>query len=300
MKKQKVIFLLGPTGCGKTALSITLAKEFDGEIISADSVQVFKGFDIGSAKVTQDEMQGVLHYGIDIKNPEERFSASEYVEYTKACIDEIVAKGKLPIIAGGTGLYVKALVGGYNFGGTAANEAFRVQMDDIAEKEGLDALVVRLKSINPALLEGLDTKNKVRVIRALEIATFGSEKTQSECQYDFKILAAIRPREELYARINKRVDVMAEEGLFEEVERLYNKFGNCQAMSAIGYKEVLPLLKGEISKEECLEKIKQNTRHYAKRQLTFLRGLENVEYVDLSENDEYNKIKENIEKWLKN
>lgn len=298
MKKTKVIFLLGPTGCGKTSLAINLAKDFDGEIISADSVQVFKEFNIGSAKVTDEEKQGVKHYGIDIKSPSENFSASEYVDYTKACIEEISAKGKLPIIAGGTGLYVKALVSGYNFGGTAANQEFREEMERLIEKEGLQTAIDMLEKLSPSLLEGLDTKNKARVIRALEIAKFGSGKTSQECQYDFKILAANRPRAVLYERINKRVDIMVKDGLFKEVEELYNKYGPCQPMSAIGYKETLSYITGKADKEETIEKIKQNTRHYAKRQLTFIRGLENVEHVEMDEEDSYKKLKENIKKWL--
>ncbi|MBQ8908838.1 MAG: tRNA (adenosine(37)-N6)-dimethylallyltransferase MiaA [Clostridia bacterium] len=300
MKKHKVIFLLGATGCGKSDLAIKLAKDFNGEIISADSVQVFKGFDIGSAKVTKDEMQGVKHYGIDIKMPNETFSAGEYVQYTHKCIETIVAKGKLPIIAGGTGLYVKSLVNGYNFGGTEKNDAFRKEIDSLIEKEGLEKAVERLKAINPKFLEGLDTKNRVRVVRALEIATFGGQRTQDECKYDFKLLATSRPREEMYARINKRLDIMVESGLIEEVKALYEKYGDCQPMTAIGYKEVLPYLRGEISKEEMTEKIKQNTRHYAKRQLTFLRGMVGVESIDLTDENYYTKLKEDLTIWLNN
>ena len=297
--KDKVIFLLGATGCGKSDLAVKLAKDFNGEVISADSVQVFKGFDIGSAKITKEEMQGVKHYGLDIKEPTETFSAGEYVQYTHKCIAEIISKGKLPIIAGGTGLYVKSLVYGYNFGGTEKNETFRKEIDDLIDKEGLEKAVEKLRAINPTLLQGLDTKNRVRVVRALEIATFGGEKTKDECKYDFKLLATSRPREEMYDRINRRVDIMLANGLIKEVESLYKKYGECQPMTAIGYKEVLPYLNGEITKEELAEKIKQNTRHYAKRQLTFLRGMGNVQEVDLTDENYYPKLKGDIEKWLK-
>ena len=231
--------------------------------------------------------------------PNETFSAGEYVQYTHACIQEIVAKGKLPIIAGGTGLYVKSLVNGYNFGGTEKNDSFRKEIDDLIDREGLDKAVEKLKAINPKFLEGLDTNNRVRVVRALEIATFGGQRTQDECKYDFKLLATARPREEMYARINKRLDIMVESGLIEEVESLYDKYGDCQPMTAIGYKEVLPYLRGEISKEEMTEKIKQNTRHYAKRQLTFLRGMEGVQNIDLTDENYYTKLKGDITTWLK-
>lgn len=299
MKKDKVIFLLGATATGKTDLAVRLAKDFNGEVISADSTQVFKEFNIGTAKITEEEMQGVKHYGIDLKEPNETFSAGEYVEYTHKCIQEIVAKGKLPIIAGGTGLYVKSLVNGYNFGGVERNEEFRAQMEDLIAKEGLEAAVEKLKSINPDFLQRLDTKNKTRVIRALEIATFGGERTQDECKYDFKLLSTVMPREEIYARVNKRLDKQIENGLIEEVKNLYEKYGYCQNMCALGYKEVLPYLRGEITLEEMKETIKRNTRHYAKRQLTFLRGMENVEKVYLNEKGYYTNLKESITKWLK-
>ncbi|MBQ8444296.1 MAG: tRNA (adenosine(37)-N6)-dimethylallyltransferase MiaA [Clostridia bacterium] len=300
MKKDKVIFLLGATGCGKSDLAVMLAKDFNGEVISADSTQVFKGFNIGTAKITPEEMQGIKHYGIDIKGPDETFSAGEYVAYTHKCIEEIVSKGKLPIIAGGTGLYVKSLVNGYNFGGTERNEEFRKEIDALIDSEGLEKAVERLKSINPKFLEGLDTKNRVRVVRALEIATFGGERTQEECRYDFKLLSTTRPREEIYQRINQRLEKQVENGLIEEVRSLYEKYGYCQNMCALGYKEVLPYLRGEITIEEMKETIKRNTRHYAKRQLTFLRGMEGVQEVDLTDKDYYSKLKEDITQWLKN
>ena len=300
MKKDKVIFLLGPTGSGKTSLSVQMAKDFDGEIISADSVQVFKEFDVGSAKVTKEEMAGVTHYGIDIKSPTERFSAGEYVAYTKACINEIVSKGKLPIIVGGTGLYVRALTEGYNFGGAERHDEFRNEMEELISQKGLEYVVAILENENPALASQIDKKNKVRVIRALEISRFGEEKTTTESDYDFKIFATTMPRETLYSRINQRVDIMVENGLIDEVKTLYDKYGDCQPMTAIGYKEVLPFLNGEIDKQTMLEKIKQNTRHYAKRQMTFLRGMDKVEYIDVSKNDAYKNIKESVKTWLQN
>ena len=298
MKKNKVIFLLGATGSGKTSFAVKLAKFFDGEIISADSVQVFKEFDIGSAKVTSEETQGVKHYGIDIKSPTENFSAGEYVQYTKDCINEILKHNRIPIIAGGTGLYVKALTEGYNFGDSEKNQEFREKIEREIQEKGIDTVVAENINVLGALNES-DRKNKVRVVRALEIANAGGSKDKNnQPEYDFKVLALSLPREKLYQKINKRVDIMIKEGLVEEVRTLFQKYGNCQPMTAIGYKEVLPFLNGEISLDEMAEKIKQNTRHYAKRQLTFLRGMQNIEYVDLQDEENFEKTKESIKQWL--
>ena len=298
MNKTKVIFLLGATGSGKTSFAVKLAKFFDGEIISADSVQVFKEFDIGSAKVTEEEKHGVKHYGIDIKSPNENFSAGEYVSYTKDCIKQIAKKNKLPIIAGGTGLYVKALTEGYNFGDAEKDENFRKEIEKQIEQFGLEKVLNDNKQVLDNLNES-DRQNKVRVIRALEIAKFGGDKNKNNTpEFDFKILALSLPREVLYQKINKRVDLMINQGLIEEVQTLYEKYGSCQPMTAIGYKEVLPYLNGEVSIEQMSEKIKQNTRHYAKRQLTFLRGIQNVEYVDLNDEQCFEKTKESIKQWL--
>lgn len=297
----KVIFLLGPTAVGKTSVSISLAKDFNGEIISADSVQVFKQFDIGSAKVTKDEMQGIVHYGIDIKNPDQNFSASEYVEYTKRCITEILAKGKTPIIVGGTGLYVKGLTEGYNFGGTAKNIEFRIQMEEKAEREGLESLVSLIREKDSSLADSIDCKNKARVIRALEIAYFGvgKEKNENNAEYDFKIFALTMDREVLYSRINKRVDIMFDQGLVEEVKNLYANYGQCQPMTAIGYKELIPYIKGEITLDKAKDLIAQHSRNYAKRQMTFLRSIKDVQFVDVGDVGFYNKMKEEIEQWRK-
>ena len=189
-KKTKVVFILGPTGVGKTKLSVKLAKKFDGQIISADSVQVFKHFDIGSAKVTKEEMQGVVHYGIDVVSPEDEFSVFDYLNYTKQKIEEIEVNQKLPFIVGGTGLYVKALVNGYNLGGTGKNEEFRQNVLKEIETNGIESVYNKLKIKNPLLAKNTDCHNKVRVIRALEIATFGEDKKQeSTSDYDFLIFA---------------------------------------------------------------------------------------------------------------
>lgn len=293
-ENKKVLFLLGPTGVGKSSLSIEIAQKYDMEIISADSVQVYKEFDIGSAKITPDEMKGVKHYGIDILSPNEIFSASQFVDYTKEKIEEIISKGKIPLIVGGTGLYVKSLVEGYNFGGTDRHEDFRAE----CEKEDCQTLFEKLKELNPEVVSGIDKNNKIRLIRALEIATYGSEKLKNEVDYDFLCLAVVMAREELYNNINNRAEKMIKSGLIEETKNLYEKYGNVQPLGAIGYKETLSYLKNEITKQDMLALISQHTRNYAKRQLTFLRGLDYLKYFDKStENYKQEMIKE-IDKWI--
>lgn len=298
MNKKKVLFILGPTGVGKSSLAVQIAKKFDMEIISADSVQVYKEFDIGSAKITKEDMQGVKHYGIDIISADHVFSASEFVDWTKEKIEEISAKNKIPLIVGGTGLYVKSLVEGYNFGGTERHESFRQEMEAIAEKEGLLSLFHMLEKIAPEMAENIDKNNKIRLIRALEIATFGSEKKKNEAQYDFLCLALTMPRELLYDNINKRAEIMLKEGLVEEVQALYNKYGQCQPMNAIGYKETLAYLKNEITQEQMLQLISQHTRNYAKRQMTFLRGLDYVKYFDKTQVDYQENLEKEIKDWI--
>ena len=302
MEKQKVLFILGATGSGKSDLAVKLAKLFDGEIISADSVQIFKQFNIGSAKVTKDEMQGVVHYGIDLIEPNAEFTVYDYVEYTKKMIDIIAKKGKLPIVVGGTGLYVKSLIEGYNFGDTEKHSDYREELEKEIKKNGLESVYNKLLKLDEKLAKSLDRHNPVRVIRALEIAKFGSNKTKNNvCEYDFKIIATSLDRELLYKKINKRVDKMLESGLTDEVKAIYNRYGeNLQPMKAIGYKEVLKYIKGEINLSEMSELIKKNTRNYAKRQLTFLRGLKDVDYIDNSNKEKALMVaKEDIEKWLK-
>ena len=268
------------------------------EIISADSVQVFKGFDIGSAKIKKEEMQGVKHHGIDIISPNEMSSVADFVQYTKNKIKEIKSKGKIPVIVGGTGLYVKSLIEGYTFGGTERHDDFRQEMENIAEKDGLSALFRILEEKNPHEAKKIDKHNKVRIIRALEIATFGNEKSTTSVEYDFLTIALTMPREKLYENINNRSKIMLEAGLIEETKKLYEKYGDCQPMGAIGYKETLSYLKGEISKSELLEKISQHTRNYAKRQLTFMRGLSYIKYFDKTDENSLEKIYSEIDKWI--
>ena len=297
----KVVFILGPTGVGKTKMSISLAKKFDGEIISADSVQVFKGLNIGSAKITKNEMQGVKHYAIDILEPDEEFSVFDFVQYTKQKIEEISARGKLPIIVGGTGLYVKALTQGYDFGGTNPDKNLRKKLEKIAQEKGNDYLFELLKEKNPAMAEKTDKHNTVRLIRALEIALGGGEKSKNDVNFEFFLVALTRNREKLYEIINDRVDKMLKDGLIEEVEQLKKRglSEKNQSMRAIGYKEVLAFLNGEYDRERMVELLKQHSRNFAKRQMTFLRGMNDVHYVDVENFEEAEKkLTKQIGDWL--
>ena len=268
---NKVLFILGPTGVGKSELAIKLAQMFDGEIISADSVQVFRGLDIGSAKVSKKEQEMVKHHAIDILNPNERFSVFDYVKLTKQLIDEISLRGKLPIIVGGTALYVKALTEGYDFGGDGENSELRKNLEKLSEQE----LVEKLKELAPEKVDEIDLKNKRRLIRAVQIAIEGKSVAKEKPNMQFLVLALTCPREQLYEKINLRVDKMMESGLVDEVKRLKRQglTKADQSMSAIGYKEILSYLDGEINLDEAVNLIKQHTRNYAKRQMTFIRSL---------------------------
>lgn len=298
---MKCVFLLGPTGVGKTSMGVRLAKAFDGEIISADSVQIYKGLDVGSAKVTKEEMDGIVHHAIDILEPEQEFSVFEFVELTKQKITEISNRGKLPIVVGGTGLYVKALVNGYDFGGTGKNEELRKKLQEIAETQGNDALFCMLQEKNPQMAQKTDRHNTVRLVRALEIALSDGEKGKSEVEVEALLFALERDRNLLYDQINRRVDEMLANGLLKEVEELKNRglTKQNQSMHAIGYKEVLDFLDGEISYERMVELVKQHSRNYAKRQLTFLRQMENVCHVDVENRESaFEEISQKIRNFL--
>ena len=299
--KDKVVFLLGPTAVGKSFFAIKMAQIFDGEIISADSVQVFKGLDIGSAKITKDEMQGVVHYGIDICKPCEDFSAYEFAQFTKKKIKEISQRGKLPIVVGGTGLYIKALTQGFNFGGVEKDESLRLKLQKIAKEQGNDALFEMLKKQNPEVAKNIDRFNTVRLVRALEIALSQGEKRASEVEIDPLVIALDMDRAKLYERINLRVDEMLQSGLVDEVKRLKESGLNesHQSMHAIGYKEVLQFLDEKLTYDEMTNLIKQHTRNYAKRQWTFLRKMD-CTFVNVENRDETLKqIEKMVKEFLK-
>lgn len=300
---KKVLIILGPTGIGKSEVGIYLAKKFNGEIISADSVQVYKYFDIGSAKITQEQMQGIKHYGIDILQPNGEFNAHQFIQYTKDKINEISERNHLPIIVGGTALYIRALVENYNLGGTQKHEEFREKLENEIEKDGLETVYNKLVQLDEDLAKKTDKHNKVRVIRAMEIATFGGEKSfsQNDDQYEYKIFALCMDRQSLYERINLRADKMLDEGIITETQNIIANYGyDLSPLKAIGYKEVVSYLKNEIDKDTMLSLIKQHSRNYAKRQMTFLRSMKNVTYIDVQNRESGVKsLEKEARKWLK-
>jgi len=300
IEKDKVVFLLGPTAVGKSYFAIELAKKFDGEIISADSVQVYKDLNIGSAKILKEEMQGVKHHGIDILEADENFSVHDFVEFTKKKIKEIYFRKKLPIVVGGTGLYIKALTLGYNFGGVEENKVLRDELEKIAKEKGNDCLFEMLKEKDEVLAEKTDKFNTVRLIRAIEIALAKGNKKTEEVDIEPLVVALNKERSLLYDNINQRVEKMFEEGLLQEVENLKNRgLENAQSMRAIGYKETVAYLNGECSFEQMKEQIKQHTRNYAKRQMTFLRGMD-CKFVDVENKENaLTELELMVEKFLK-
>ena len=280
MNKPKVIVICGPTASGKTALSIELAKKVNGEIISSDSMQIYKDMDIGTAKPTEKEMQGIKHYLIDFVEPNQRYSVAEFKKDAENAIEEVLEKDKTPIVVGGTGLYVDSLIYGIEYPYIELDEKYREELEKSADKEGLELLYNEAKKIDPQAIEKISKNDKKRILRILEIyKATGKNKTEQEkesrkngIKYDYKVFAINMDREILYDRINKRVDIMIENGLIEEVEKLLKKYTEFPtAMQGLGYKEVVEYLQGKITKEEMIEKIKRETRRYAKRQITWFK-----------------------------
>ena len=294
---QKVIVICGPTASGKTALSIELAKRINGEIVSCDSMQIYKEMDIGSAKPTVEEMQEIKHYLVDFVSPEKRYSVSEYKEDASKAIEEIINKGKTPIIVGGTGLYLNSLIYNIQYNEMEVDLNYRRELEKEAEEYGLEVLYNRAKEIDPEAMEKVSANDKKRITRVLEIynatgrnKTELEKKSRKEVPYNYLIFGINMERSILYDRINKRVDIMLEQGLIEEVKNLINKYSNMPtAMQGLGYKEVKEFLDGNISKEEMIEKIKMETRRYAKRQITWFKRIENIIWLD-----GLNKTEENV------
>ena len=278
---NKILVLAGPTAVGKTALSIELAKKLNGEIISTDSMQIYKYMDIGSAKITTEEMDGIKHHMIDVTTPDKPFSVVDFKNMAQPIIDDLLSKDKLPILTGGTGLYINALTCNMNFTDATNDEAYRLELEELAKEHGDIYIHNMLKDIDPVSYESIHPNNRKRVIRALEVykvtnkpfSSFNAGEDFYKSKYDVHYYVLNMDREKLYQRINKRVDIMFEKGLLNECIKLKENGYNSlmQAMQGIGYKEVLMYLENSISLEEATEMIKQGSRNYAKRQLTWFR-----------------------------
>ena len=288
--KKPLIVLTGPTAAGKTHLSIALAKAVNGEIISADSMQVYKYMDIGSAKIRPEEMQGVKHYLVDELLPEEEFHIVKFQQMAKAAMEEIYAKGKVPILVGGTGFYIQAITKDIDFTQAEQEDGYRRELEQLAAEKGNDYLHTMLQEVDPVSAKEIHANNVKRVIRALEfyhqnqspISAHNQEQKEHETPYNLAYFVLNVPRELLYKRIDDRIDEMLEEGLLEEVEQL--KKSGCHrgmvSMQGLGYKEILAYLEGEYPLEEAVRVLKRDTRHFAKRQLTWFRREPETVWVD--------------------
>lgn len=289
IRKQKVICIMGPTAVGKTKLSIELARKYNGEIISGDSMQIYRGMDIGTAKIKPEEMAGIPHHLIDIKNPDESFNVAQFQELVTYCIEEIALRGKVPIIVGGTGLYIEAVLKNYTFSEAISDPAYREQLEQMAEEQGIEAVHKLLEQVDKVSAEVIHPNNVRRVIRALEVYHCTGQKMseqlkqqEQEYQYDVALIGLTMDRDQLYARINHRVDLMVEDGLIEEVQMFYKQgLRDCQSIQAIGYKELYEYFDNRVSYEQSIENLKQNSRRYAKRQLTWFRNKMNVSWFEM-------------------
>lgn len=288
-KKPPLVILTGPTAVGKTALSISLAKAIQGEIISADSMQVYKHMDIGSAKIMPEEMDGVPHYLVDILKPTEEFHVVKFQTLAKEAMSEIYAKGKIPILVGGTGFYIQSVLYDIDFTQSEEDEAFRAELEQFAKEKGTEALFERLRAVDPKSCEIIHANNVKRVIRAIEfyektgkpISEHNEEQRDNESPYNFAYFVLNDDRTEIYERIDKRVDKMLAAGLVDEVQKLKNMgcTRNMVSMQGLGYKEILEYLDGECTLEDAVYRIKRDTRHFAKRQLTWFRREKEVAWV---------------------
>ena len=296
--KPKVVVIVGPTASGKTALSIELAKKINGEIISSDSMQIYKDMDIGTAKVTKEEADGIKHYLIDCVSPDERYTVSDFKKDAEIAIKEILEKGKVPIVVGGTGLYVNSLIYGIEYQEMNLDEQYRNELMEKAESEdGLKKIWEEASRIDADAMAKISPNDKKRIIRILEIyKATGKTKTEQEIlsrqngiSYDYKVFGITMDREKLYERINHRVDIMIECGLENEVKNLVKKYSKIPtAMQGLGYKEVVEYFEGILTRNEMIEKIKQESRRYAKRQLTWFRKNKETIWLDSTNNMENN------------
>ncbi len=293
-EKIKLIVVVGPTAVGKTALGIELAQQFNGEIISGDSQQVYRHLDIGTAKATPEEQAAAPHHLIDVRDVDANYSAYDFVAEASQAIMEIASRGKVPIIVGGTGLYLQSLLEGYHLGGEVDQEkvlAYRKTLEQLSDEVLFEKIAELGKKI-PEI-------NRRRAIRALELAKFGQNLENKETNYEALLIGLNDDRQVLYDRINHRVDLMLEKGILDEAKWLYDNHRNAQAARAIGYKELFPYFTGDASLEDCVEKLKQNTRRFAKRQLTWFRNRMAVNFYTVSEADFKETVIQDVNEFLK-
>lgn len=303
-----VIALAGPTAVGKTKFAIMLARFFDGEIVSCDSMQLYKYMNIGSAKPTEEEMSMARHHLVDIIDPREEFSVARYQILAKQAIKDILARGKTPIISGGTGLYLNSLLYDMDFSSAPENHSYRAELTKIADHEGSRALHKRLETLDPSAADSIHPNNTVKIIRALERLKEGEGRIRSfrdinrpTNDYRVILIGLTRDRAELYDRINRRVDMLMDEGLAEEVRSLADMGLSREniSMKGIGYKEIMDYMDGRYSLEEAVDIIKKNTRHYAKKQLTWFRRYDKMKWCNISDFDSDEAAFEDIKKWLR-
>lgn len=298
-EKLRVAAVVGPTASGKTKLGVELAKALNGEVVSADSMQIYKGMDIATAKPTADEMQGIPHHLMDFLDRGTSFSVADYVELAGEKIRDISLRGKLPIIVGGTGLYISSLLDNIKFADIKCDEELRKRLEREAREKGNEWLFERLKACDPETAAELHPNNLVRVIRAVEVfeltgkklSEYRAESRLEESPYDSVMIGlTYGDRQKLYDRINKRVDIMIDQGLVEEAKEVFEKGNIRTAGNAIGYKELIPYFENECDLDTCIDKIKQETRRYAKRQLTWFRKNAKIHWILLDEFDDMEKI----------
>lgn len=286
---KKIVVICGPTASGKTALSIALAKAFDGEVVSADSMQIYRRMDIGTAKPTKQEMDGVPHHMLDVAEPGEAYSVSRYVEEATACVEDILARGKLPIVCGGTGLYIDGLIRGTDYQPAGTDNGIREQLEGEWEAQGAEEMMARLAAVDPDSAARLHLSDKRRILRALEvylatgetITVHNARTKEIPPRYEAIMIGLnTEPRQILYDRINRRVGIMLEQGLLQEVKCLLEDgLLDGTAAQAIGYKELLAYFRGEMTLETAADLIRQKSRNYAKRQLTWFRRDERVKWI---------------------
>ena len=303
--KLPLIVVCGPTASGKTALAVELAKKYNGEVVSADSMQIYKGMSIATAKPTHDEMQGIPHHLIDFLEPDVKFSVADYLPLARKCIADIHSRGKQPIICGGTGLYISSLIKNVRFEEIRSDPELRKKLEDEYKTIGAHNMWLRLNEIDPETASAVHENNAPRVVRGIEtymltgktLSQLRRESITEESEYKSCIIGlGFKDRSILYDRINRRVDIMLREGLVEECKNVYENNSLETACQAIGYKELIPYFKGEKELNDCIELIKQETRHYAKRQLTWFRKMEGITWIDPSESNDFENFLRNVQK----